>query len=590
MNILSHIKKLIFGISPVEDLNESPNDKRFTFINDEEKLRIQQVRENMIWYVGDENELLNYYTNQEIYGNYDDPIYNRNRQKYFWGLSSVECNIKRVHSGVPRAMTDIIVSTVGIPDMSSNDKETNDRIREIIDENNLNELFSSIQLPMTLVQGYGAYKINFDKSLSDLPIIQYYKAEDVNFIYKSNILVGIVYKDYYRYDNKNYILLETRSKRNGDSYIEYKLFRQYENDDLKEVPLSTVPDCDGLEDRVIRNLNEVLGVPTKIIYDPQHEEYGSSIFQGKIALFDELDLNRSQNSQTTRVSTPVEYIPGDLLYGGKGQSNGVMKNTFNRQFVKTGGIPDGDGKGSNVSEITTTQPKLDLGQYNENEIAIIKIILMGIISPSTLGLSNGDSDKSSATSAKEKEKVTIMTRNKIINRTSKQLKKLLQLCLIVEDVMGRENAISKGIDVKNEIKVEKGDENGKKSYEFDNYRDVEVTFSEFADPSFESKIASLGPSWRDGEISTEKYVLILWGDKLSQEDREREVKWLDEYRKSRQQLAAQSKNPGLIGGKEETDETSENTDKKVENMGKTVPSENKKSENIKGIKKYNSKK
>ena len=589
MNILNYIKKLVFGITPVKDLNESPNDKRFTYINDDEKLRIQQVRENMIWYVGDENELLNYYTNQEIYGNYDDPIYNRNRQKYFWGLSSMECNIKRVHSGVPRAITDIIVSTVGVPDISCNDKKINDRLRAIVDENNLNELFSSVQLPMTLVQGYGAYKINFDKSLSDLPIIQYYKSEDVDFIYKSNILVGIVYKDFYRYDKKDYILFETRSKRGGDSYIEYKLCEQAKNDDLTEVPLTTIPDCYGLEDRVIKNLNEVLGVPSKIIYDPQHEDYGSSIYQGKIALFDELDLNRSQNSQTTRVSTPVEYIPGDLLYGAKGNRNAILKNSFNRQFVKLTGVSDGDGHNTNSSEITTTQPVLNFDQYNENEIAIIKVILMGLISPSTLGLTAGSSDKEGATSAKEKEKVTIMTRNKIINRTSKQLKKLLQLCLIVEDIMGKETELEKGIDDDNKISVDKGDTNGKKSYEFEDYKNIEVTFSEFADPSFESKIASLGPSWRDGEISTEKYVLILWGDKLSQEDREREVKWLDDYRQSRQELAVKSQNPGLIGGKEETSQTSEDTTKKVENMGKTVPNENKSSENNQGIKKYNSK-
>lgn len=561
MYIIDRIKKIIYSLSNGKELSENPNNKRFTYINDIDDLRNQAIDEYMIWYIGDENEFLNYYTNEQIYGNYENPIYNRNRQNYFWGLSSVEKDLKRVHSGVPKAIIDILVSIVGTPDISCNDKEIDKRVKEIAENNNLLDLFSSTQLPMTLVQGYGAYKINANKSLSNFPIIQYYTAKNVKFICKSNVLIAIIYIDFYSYKDKNYVLYETRSKRNQNSYIKYELYELSDNNFLTKVPLSTIPDLSEYKDLKIEGLNEVLGVPCRIIYDPQNEEYGASIFQGKIALFDDLDLNMSQNSQTTRVSTPVEYIPSDLLSHGKKNGKGTLTHIFNRQFIKLDSVNNGDGDISD--RITTTQPKLDFSQYNDNAIEKIKTISMGIISPSTLGLSSNNKSDSSE-SQREKEKVTIMTRNKIISHSSRQLKKLLQLCLIMQDLMN-------------------GD------YNIKDYSQVEIAFSEFADPSFESKISSLGPSWRDGEISTEKYVLILWGDKLSSEDREKEIKWLDDYRKNRQELSVQAKNPGIIGGKEEFDESTENTDGKIRNMGKNIPNENKPNENIQGIKKYNSK-
>lgn len=564
MDISEHIKQIVLGFRKVKTPDRKPGSRRYTYINNMDNLRMQEIRENMIWYIGDSNELLNFYTNQQIYGNYENPIYNRNRQNYFWGLSSTECDIKRVHSGVPKAIIDTMVSVTGIPDITSEDKEINERIDKIIENNDLYRIFSQKQLPLTLVEGYGAYKINIDKDIADFPIIQYYKAEDVEFVYKSNILIGIVFKDYYKYDGKDYVMLETRRKTRNSSIVEHELFEVKSGGDLEKVAISTVPDCADLEDIEIKDFSEVLGVPSKILYNSQEENYGLSLFKGKIDLFDDLDQNRSQNSQTVRVSTPVEYIPSDMLDHSSG-GRGGMYSIYNRQFVKRPSVVDGEGNGN--EKIDTSQPRLEFDKYNENELAIIKIILMGIVSPSTLGLDIAKKDNADAQT--QKEKITIMTRNKIVNRSTRELKKLIQLCLCMEDLFLSGN---------------------KDKCKMSNYSNIEVNFSEFADPSFESKIQTLGPCWRDGEVSTPKYVKTLWGDKLSQEDRITEVEWLDKNRKEKQELAVQAKNAGMMGGKEPNEDNSENTDKKTENLGNTVASENKKSENTQGIPKANSKK
>ena len=65
----------------------------------------------------------------------------------------------------------------------------------------------------------------------------------------------------------------------------------------------------------------------------------------------------------------------------------------------------------------------------------------------------------------------------------------------------------------------------------DNY-DFSIKFDEFANPSFENELSVLGNAWSDGQISTRKYVELLWGDKLSKEEREIEIQELEKSRNS----------------------------------------------------------
>lgn len=527
MNLMDYIRNRILKFLKIDKLEYNPNGERLTFIGDVDTIKKQQLQCFRTWYIGDSDELLNYYTNQELFGNSKEPIYNRNKREYFWGISSTETKIKRVHSGVPNAIVTTLVNAIGSPKIEINNPELNVKLDKIIENNDLFNVINQQQEPFTLVEGWGAFKVNFNKELSNTPIIQYYDAENVEFIYKSGILIGIIYKDYYEYKNKNYLLLETRRKYNGGSTIEYELFKLDKNDDIKPVELSTIPELENLKNLFIPNFNKILGVPSKFFFDPLNKNYGRSIFMGKIDLFDDLDQILSQDSQTVRVSTPVEYYPVDLLERTKNGKT-ITPQVYNRQYIKKEGIPNGDG--TTDGTIQTTQPQLNFEQYSFDAKSKLDFILTGLLSPATMGIDIAKKDNADA--QREKEKVTIMTRNNIIDKQTKILKELLSISLSIQEYM----------------------DTG--SITLQEY-DISVKFNEFANPSFENELQVLGLAWNNGQISTRKYVDLLWGDKISDEDKEVEIAWLDNNREKDNLMMGDFENENGIGedlqGQEEND-------------------------------------
>lgn len=500
MNLMEIIKRRILKFLGLEQLNSNPYAERLTFISDEENIIRQNIEEFRMWYIGNSDELLNYYTNEQLYGSAREPIYNRNRRNYFWGISSQEGDIKRVHSGIPNAIITTLVNAIGNCQIKTKDAVLQAKIDTIIDKTDLLHLINQQQMPLTMVEGWGAWKVNFNLDLAKHPLLEYYEAQNVDFMYKSGILLGIIYKDYYRFKNENYCLVETRSIKNGNSCIEYQLFRYNNKNEATEVPLETIPELADLKNIEIPNLKRILGVPSKFFFNPLNKDYGRSLFDGKIDLFDDLDQILSQDSQTIRVSTPVEYYPVDLL---ERQRNGLpqMPKVFNRQFIKLESTPDGDGNSNGT--IQTTQPELHIEQYSEDAKHKLDFILTGLLSPATMGIDIAKKDNAEA--QREKEKVTIMTRNNIIDRQIKIIKDLITLCLIVQEYIDTNN-----------ISIQE--------------YDISVMYDEFINPSFENELQVLGSAWSDGQISTEKYVELLWGDKLSEAEKQKEIEAIESRR------------------------------------------------------------
>ena len=531
MNIIEAIRRRILKFLKLEQFAGNPNDERYTFICDEDNIKEQKLRAYKVWLNGDGDELLNFYTGQELYGSYNEPIYNRNLRNYFWAMSSNEGNIKRVHSGIPNAIVTTLVNAIGVPNTNIDNPELQERLEKIKQANDFECLLIQQQMPLTLAEGWGAFKLNFNKEISRTVLIQYYEAQDVEFVYKQGVLIGIIYKDYYHYKNKNYVLFETRRIQNGNSLIEFELFRLDKNNEVTPVELATIPELENLNNVIIPNFNKILGVPSKFIYDPMNKNYGKSIFAGKLDLFDDLDQILSQDSQTVRVSTPVEYYPVDLLERTK-DGKPIMPKVYNRQFLAKEVAPNGDGTVDGT--IQTTQPALNFEQYNTNAKAKLDFILTGILSPATMGIDIAKKDNADA--QREKEKVTIMTRNNVINRQTKIIKELLSLSLAIQEFMET--------DV---ITIQE--------------YDINVNFNEFANPSFENELQVLGPAWANGEISTRRYVELLWGDKLSNEDKEVEIAWLDAQREKDNLQLGDFEDEETIGEDINYQEpTSENTD------------------------------
>lgn len=508
MSIKDWIRSKIMKFLGLEKESD-PNDDRLTFISDDEEIKKSEVEANKVWFIGDGNELLNYYTEKQSKGFANNPIYNRNKRNFFWSLSSAECDIKRVHSGIPNAIVTTISNVIGVPGVTVGegknvDNEKTDIWNQTAEENDFNIKLTQQTRPLTCAEGWGAWKPNFNTALSKYPLWEFYEALDVEFIIKCGVLFGIVYKSYYKdKHNKDYVLLETRYRANGNSYIEYALYRLKKNNTIEPVDFECIPELASLptEATCIEGLDEVLGVPSKYFYDPLNPKYGRSIYAGKIDLFDDLDQILSQESQTVRVSTPVEYYNPEIVQRGPNGQTGMPK-VYNRQFMQKSSATDGDGA-SKSDDIITTQPQLNIDQYSMAAKSKLDFILTGLLSPATMGIDIAKKDNADA--QREKEKVTTMTRNNIICSETKMIKKIVNLSLILKEYMDT-NAIT--------------------VYDYP----VNIKYNEFANPSFENEIQILGSAWVAGQISTRKYVELLWGDKLSDEDKEQEIAWLDQNR------------------------------------------------------------
>lgn len=501
MDLIQAISNLIFKGKGLHELPNNPYGERYTFIMNPDDISARKVKENRIWYIGDANELLNYYRVQKIYGNNEEPIYNENRRQYFWAISTSETHIKRVHSGVPRAIITALTNVIGVPNITVNGKE----IPQLLEAIDFQDLLMQRAIPLTMAEGWGAFKIIIDPNtkLFRHPIVKYYEANAVKFIVRNGKKIGCIFKDFYQLKDKNYMLVDVRRLDDeGNSCIEYKLYQLENGDNTEEVPLSTIPELATLTDLKIPQYRHMLAVPCVFMNDPDNPDYGRSFYDGKIDLFDDLDQSLSQRSQTCRVSTPVEYYPVDLLEKAQ-NGKAIMPSVYNRQFIAKPGIPNGDG--SVDAKIDTSQPSLNFEQYNQEQLSLVNMIMFGLISPATMGINVSKTD--SGSSQREKEKTTIMTRNAIMSANIPIIRELIQIVLDFDDY------INKGV-LPNED------------------REISVKFNEFANPSFESLSKVLYPMWVSGAISTRMYVNKLYGSSLAEEDKEAEIKALDDLRKA----------------------------------------------------------
>lgn len=524
MTILERMRARIRGVAGSVLKTKRPDDDRTTFINDNEKLGRMKLKEYDVWYDGDGDELLNFYTRENYIGFNYEPFYMRNKKNYFWAISSTEAQIKRTHSGQPRNIVDTLVNIMPFPLISAG--EDTKKLQAVVKESGLEQVYKDEQLPLTLVEGWGCWKINWDKDVSDYPSVEYVSAENVDFIYKNGKIIGIVFKNYYTSDKKRYLLLETRSiewKPNSSAaegsegervlVITNELYELPMNmaatdDDtpLKKVDLKTVPELESVEERIeIGPFDKLFAVPCVLLGNTSRQwGYGRSIFTGKIDLFDDLDQALSQSSNAVRLSTPIEYIDEEYLERDK---NGLPKKpkAYDRKYVMMKGQKNGDGVATG-QPVQITQPSVEFSRYSDHAVQILLQILNGILSPATLGIDIAKKDNAAA--QREKEKVTIFTRNALINGEERILRSLMEQMLMAKEFMDT-GAVSVH------------------SY------DISVKFNEFADDSFENKLEALGKAYDMEEISTDMYLNKLYGDTLSEEERAAEKEFLESARQAR---------------------------------------------------------
>jgi len=524
-----YIRLKTLGITGLIDSSIDPvvRANRYLFVNDISEVKKQRLEEYIIWYLGDSDRLKNFFTRANAINYNMDPLYNENKKSYFWAVSSTEHDIKRTHSGHPRNIVDTLVYIMTIPNITNDSDQTetvNKNLQKILKVNNFKQQITQQSRPLTLVEGWGAWKINWDKRLSDYPILLYYRADRVDFIYQSNQLRAIIYKDFFQdADGKNYVLYETR--RLGDYkdpdtgavstslYIEKELYEVTASDQLIPCKLESLPQLkDIIPQIVIQNFKHFLGYPNIFYHDVSEEFYGRSIFTGKTDIFDDLDQCMSQGANAVRRSTVHEYF--NTLYLETDPVTGlpIQPDAFDRKYIKYSGATGADGTAAGSTPVQVVQPNINFQQYSDEERSLLMAAISGIMSPATLGIDIAKKDNADA--QREKEKVTIFTRNNLLDEEEPVFEHICSDLLVAYELMN----------------LKDGEQLKCTEYQ------INVQYPEFANDSWEKKLETIQTGWAGGIMSDEMALDMLYGDSISKETKDRELKFLKDQRAKAEQI------------------------------------------------------
>lgn len=503
----------------------NPNNRMY--VSNEEMLRLGEIMEYTTWYNGNSSELLEFYT--ESMNTYfpSNPIYLRNRMQYFWARSvNAKKAFRRTHDNLFADIIDVLTNVVGTPTIVGDEKKLAEDLEE---STGLFHIVNQKQIPLTLAQGTGCFKIS-SSPYESTPSLDYYTADRVRYHARGEHITGIDFIDYLKDDKGlKYMLVEkrylTKSGENGggDLHIDFHLYRwvNWQDSGNTEVDLKTLEETKDLSpSTVTKGLGKLFAVPTTILMDKRGGLYGRSIGEGKLDLLDMVDEAWSIEGRAVRLSTPQTYIPESLLKTTEvpvtdGYGNHEIKiervepDEFDRDFVITNDdvIPNGDGR-LQSGGIMIDQPHMDVDQYDKTRRRAIIEILNGIMSVATLGVTLNPG-MNEPLESREREKITTLTRNIIVAKEKTILENVLT------DLMDMADYKRNGYFF---LRAEK-----------DKTR-AEVRFSEFANPSLETELKVLGSAWSSGQISTELYVENLWRDRLTDEEKQAEKERLEQAR------------------------------------------------------------
>ena len=429
---------------------------------------------NRIWYRGDANEL------EQLY--FQIPKHSVEMQKFWASHPTPGMEMRKIHTGLPATIVDILagIITANINDFAfSGAASVVEAWDKTETENNFKALLEKA-VKQTLVIGDGAFKISIDSELSEYPIIEYWSGDNVDFCYKRGRLRKIIFKSYHATEAGTLELKEIY----GRGYIDYELYRGGEPCDM-----GIDERFEGLT-RVEWNNDTMLAVPMKFYESAKYEGRGQSIYDKKIDAFDSFDEAYSQWIDALRAGRTKEYIPENLIPRDFKTGKVLRPNAFDNRYIMT----DADMKERAGNKIATEAGDIRHDSYAATYAAALELCLQGILSPSTLGVDVKKLDNAEA--QREKEKVTLYTRDAISEALQPIIEKVIQTAI---------NAYFMTLDTPTP------------EYE------VSITFQDYANPSFESQIETIGKGRAQGILSIEACVEELYGDNRTDEWKAEEV-------------------------------------------------------------------
>lgn len=436
----------------------------------------ENVIRNKLWYQGDSATLEQYFKKTARWDL---------EKARFWAARA-QGSVRKMHSGIVGTVVDrykdIILSDLDAVDFGRENTLLQELWEDIYEKSRLNDVIGEA-ITGALASGDGAFKLTADEC-SPYPVIEFYDAENVDYVYVHSTLREIKFYTTYKNGSKELRLEETY----GYGYIKYKLY----DDSGKETPLDQLPETAHLVDIGIEG-DLMLVVPIRIFTSTKYKNRGKALFDGKTDVLDGLDEVISQWMDAIRMGRIKRYIPDSLIPRDPETGELLPANPFDNDFIAIG--DDMSEKANHQVEIS--QPQISYEAYVNSYSNFLDMVLQGIISPSTLGIDLKKTDN--AESQREKEKVTLHVRNKIVDALNETLPELFRTILQCYDLMCGQAP---------------GD------YE------ITVKFGEYASPDFGTTVDTVGKAKQYGVMSLETSVDQLYGDTWTKEEKEAEVERL----------------------------------------------------------------
>ena len=425
-----------------------------------------RIIESLMWYRGDASELDQFY---KQVGN--DNVMNAR----FWAANT-NSGTRKIHTGLPAMMVDILsyIVKTDMSDATFNGGAGKEKWDRILKNENFD--FSDIVgkgIVGALASGDGAWKISVNKEVSDIPLVEFYTADRVEYAIQYGIIYGIDFLTNIKHKNKVLRLVE-KYRKGKVSYELYDGDRQLSSEVLYKIT--------GLKDINFSARSDVMmAVPFLIYENTKYPNRGKSIFEGKIDDFDAFDEIVSQWLDAYRKGRTQKYIPEDLI--PRNEYNGKLKphNPFDNEYITVDKVVR-ETPSSSDDKIQVIQPEIPYEAFLAGYNRYLDLCLQGIISPATLGIDTGK--MASADAQREKKDITGVTRNTITGKLEKVLPKLINAILASYDLMT--NGVSEIYEPK-------------------------ITFGEYGAPDFDSRVETVNKAASGNIMSVETQIDELWG-------------------------------------------------------------------------------
>ena len=449
------------------------------------------VIRNQVWYRGDAGELDQLYKQMGA-----GDMVNAAR---FWASAPPDEKLRKIHSGLPAILVDtlayLVKSDLDDVDFGKNG-DGKDAWTSATDAQNGGIDFIGLVgkgIVGALKAGDGAFKISVDPEVSDIPIVEFYEADRVDYIQKHGITIGVNFWTPYYIAAQLYRLRESYET----GKISYALFKG--DTDSNEVSLDTVPELADLakHNPAVYDGGFRMAIPLKFFENPKFPGRGKAIYENKLDNFDALDETISQWMDALRAGRVKKYIPRDLLPTDLHTGMPAPPNDFGSNYI----ITETDNHENAQSKIQTEQPDIKYEAFLSTYASTLDMCLQGIVSPATLGIDVGK--MSSADAQREKKDVTGYTRNTITGVLEKVLPELVSSILKTYDVMQKRPA---------------GD------YE------PAVSFGEYGAPSFDARVDTVNKAATANTMSVETQVDELWGSSKDDDWKAAEVARIKQLR------------------------------------------------------------